>query len=384
MQLLKLTGEKIMAKTLTIAHNYQDPIVHQIVRQNNGIIGGTTAICRAGKEMCDKSNETAVICSVAFMIEDFVTLSGGGVKALTPIAQIKDGEYYVSRCPMISEQGSSLGTLKPEVIKNVAKKYPDAPIGVNINNCVAIKAREEVSFVFNSTKAIHVLEEVAKKKVSDTVVLVGNTNVNLYVQKIIESKFPNFKIVSVPNSLQCPPHSQIGAGDLMLEWEDALQEYGKENVGIVAHAECDSYLVDWVLKIGGEISGSGGMFSVIKNSEKPVHIVATVEGFPQRMRNEIPGKTMLSPNVLCPNMKFIGRDNGWWVKNAVKIAKNDGEVAGRLVVKNLSYPYYEFEYVGGGRVIERSDDSLILGPCEIIVDQAFIDKAAESMQTLFQ
>jgi hypothetical protein len=35
-------------------------------------------------------------------------------------------------------------------------------------------------------------------------------------------------------------------------------------------------------------------------------------------------------------------------------------------------------------VIEKSDNSLILGPCEIIVDQAFIDNAAESMQTLFQ
>ncbi|MFQ5836368.1 MAG: quinolinate synthase NadA [Candidatus Bathyarchaeia archaeon] len=373
-----------MAKARVIAHNYQDPIVHQIVRRNNGIIGGTTAICRAGKEMCDKSNETAVICSVAFMIEDFVTLSGGKVKALTPIARIKDGKYYVSRCPMIREQGSSLGTLKPEVIKNVAKKYPDAPIGVNINNCVAIKAREEVSFVFNATKAIHVLEEIARKKESDVAVLVGNTNVNLYVKKIIESKFPNFEIVSVPNSLQCPPHSQIGAGDIMLTWEDAVQEYGKENVGIVAHAECDPYLIDWILKNGGKISGSGGMFSAIKNSEKPAHIVATVEGLPKRMRNEIPEKTILSPNVLCPNMKFIGRDNGWWVKNAVKIAKNDGEVAGRLIVKNLSYPYYEFEYVGGGRVIEKSDNSLILGPCEIIVDQAFIDNAAESMQTLFQ
>ncbi len=373
-----------MAKTLAIAHNYQDPIVHQIVRQNNGIIGGTTAICRAGKEMRNKSNETVVICSVAFMIEDFVTLSGGGVKALTPIAQIKDGKYCVSRCTMIREQGSSLGTLKPEVIKNVAKRYPDAPIGVNINNCVAIKGREEVSFIFNATKAVHVLEDFAKKKESDTAVLVGNTNINLYVQKIIESKFPNFKIVSVPNSLQCPPHSQIGAGDLMLEWEDAVQKYGKENVGIVAHAECAPDLIDWVLKNGGKISGSGGIFSTIKNSENPVHIVATVEGLPKRVRNEIPEKIILSPNVLCPNMKFIGRDNGWWVKNAVKIAKNDGEVAGRLIVKNLSYPYYEFEYVGGGRVIEKNDNSLILGPCEIIVDQAFIDNAAESMQTLFQ
>ncbi|RLI46399.1 hypothetical protein DRO69_03145, partial [Candidatus Bathyarchaeota archaeon] len=90
-----------MAKTRVIAHNYQDPIVHQIARRNNGIIGGTTAICRAGKEMRNKRNETAVICSVAFMIEDFVTLSGGRVKALTPIARIKDGEYCVSRCPMI-------------------------------------------------------------------------------------------------------------------------------------------------------------------------------------------------------------------------------------------------------------------------------------------
>jgi len=70
-----------------------------------------------------------------------------------------------------------------------------------------------------------------------------------------------------------------------------------------------------------KISGSGGMFLVIKNSEKPAHIVATVEGLPKRIRNEISEKTILSPNVLCPNMKFIGRDNGWWVKNAIKMVK---------------------------------------------------------------
>lgn len=334
--------------------------------------------------MRNKGCGTAVICSAAFMIEDFVTLSDGRIKALTPVAWIKNGEYFMSRCPMIREQGNSLGTLEPKVIDDVAKKYPDTPIGVNINNCVAIKGRKEVSFIFNASKAIQVLERIARNKESDTAVLVGNTNVNLYVKKTIGSKFPNFKIISVPNSLQCPPHLQIALGDVMFAWEDAVHEYGKENVGIVAHAENDHLLTDWVLEKEGQISGSGGMFSTIKKSEKPVYIVATVEGLPERVRNEISEKTIISPNVLCPNMKFIGRDNGWWVKNAIELAENKGEVAGRLIVKNSSYPYYEFEYVGGGRVIEKNDKNLILGPCEIVVEEAFIDNAAASMQTLFQ
>ncbi|UCE16275.1 MAG: quinolinate synthase NadA [Candidatus Bathyarchaeota archaeon] len=374
----------MVAKVITIAHNYQHPIVHQIVRQNNGIIGGTTGICRAGRELCGKNNRTAVVCSVAFMIEDFITSSNGTVKALTPVARIKNGEYYTPRCPMIKEQKISRATLKPKVIEDAAKKYPDAPIGVNINNCVAIKSREEISFIFNATKAIHVLEKIAKSKESDVAVLVGNTNVNLYVKKIIEPKFPDFKIVSVPDDLQCPPHLQIALGDIILPWEDAVSKYGKENVGVVAHAENDLYLTDWILNAGGQISGSGGMFSTIKNSEKQAFIVATEEGLPERIRNEIPGKTIMSPNVLCPNMKFIGRENGWWVKNAIKLAKNGEEVAGRLIVKNSTYPYYEFEYVGGGKVIEKGDNNLILGPCEIVVDPKFIDGAAKSLETLFQ
>jgi len=373
-----------MAKVITIAHNYQHPIVHQITRQNNGIIGGTTGICKAGREMRGKSNRTAVVCSVAFMVEDFITSSNGTVKALTPVARIKNGEYHTSRCPMIKEQKISRVTLKPKVIEDAAKKYPDAPMGVNINNCVAIKSREEVSFVFNATKAIHVLEEIAKSKESDVVVLVGNTNVNLYVKKIIEPKFPNFEIVSVPDNLQCPPHLQIAPGDIILPWENAVSKYGRENVGVVAHAENDPYLTDWILNNGGQISGSGGMFSTVKNSEKHVFIVATEEGLPERIRNEIPGKTIASPNVLCPNMKFIGRENGWWVKNAIKLAKKNGEVAGRLIVKNSTYPYYEFEYVGGGKVIEKGDNNLILGPCEIVVDQEIMDAAARSLETLFQ
>lgn len=373
-----------MAKVIAIAHNYQRPIVQQVVRQNNGIIGGTTGICRAGKEMRAKGNRTAVVSSVAFMVEDFITLSGGTVKTLTPVAWIKNGEYHVSRCPMIRERGNSMGTLKPKVIEDAAKKYPDAPIGVNINNCIAIKGRKEVSFIFNATKAIHILEEIAKSKESDVAVLVGNTNVNLYVKKIIGSKFPNFEIVSVPDYLQCPPHLQIAAGDIMLAWEDAVGEYGRENVGVVSHAENDPYLTDWVLNIGGQISGSGGMFSTVKNSEKPVYIVATEEGLPERIRNEIFGKTIVSPNTLCPNMKFIGRENGWWVKNAIKLAKKNGEVAGRLIVKNSTYPYYEFEYVGGGRVIEKGDNSLILGPCEIVVDHEFMDAATKSFEAMFQ
>jgi hypothetical protein len=72
------------------------------------------------------------------------------------------------------------------------------------------------------------------------------------------------------------------------------------------------------------------------------------------------------------------------VKNALKIAKNDGEVAGRLIVKDTNYPYYEFEYVGGGRVIEKGNDNLILGPCEVIVEQTFIDSAVKSLEVLLK
>lgn len=372
-----------MAKVIVIAHNYQHPIVQQIVRQNNGIIAGTTGICRAGKEMRDKDNGTAVICSVAYMVEDFITLSDG-MKALTPVAWIKKEEYHASRCPMIREQKSSIGTLKPKMIKEIAKKYPDAPIGVNVNNCVAIKGRQEVSFVFNATRGIRMLEKIAKSQESDIVGLVGNTNVNYYINKIISSKFPNVEIISVPDHLQCPPHLLVNAAGVRLTWEDTMREYGKENVGIVAHSENDPYLIDWILNIGGQISGSGGMFTTVKNSEKPVYIVVTEEGLPERMRREISGKTITSPNISCPNMKFIGRENGWWVKNAIKLAKKNGEVAGRLIVKNSTYPYYEFEYVGGGRVIEKSEDSLILGPCEIIVDHELMDAAAKSLEALFQ
>lgn len=371
-----------MANVLLIAHNYQPQSVQQIARQTNGLIAGTTGICKAGKQMHGRKDVTAVICSVAYMVEDFVTLSGG-VKALTPVAWVKDGEYHMSRCPMIREQNNSIGTLKPQVIEDLAKKCPDAKIGVNVNNCVAIKAREEVSFVFNATKGIAVLEKIAKSKEANTVVLVGNTNVSHFVKKTIESKFSNLEVVLVPENLQCPPHLQIGAGDIMLTWEDTVREFGKENVGVVAHAENDPYLLDWLPKIEGQVSGSGGMYRIVKNSEKPVYIVATVEGLPERIRNEIPNKTVISPKVLCPNMEFIGRENGWWVKNAIEIAKNNGEVAGRLIVKNSSYPYYEFEYVGGGRVIEKGDN-LVLGPCEIVIDQAFMDAAVKSLEVLLQ
>lgn len=372
-----------MAEVFLIVHNYQSPTVQQIARQTNGLIAGTTGICKAGKQMYGRKDLTAVICSVAYMVEDFVTLSGG-VKALTPIAWVKNGEYYMSRCPMIQEQNNSIGTLKPNVFEDIVKKYSDAKIGVNVNNCVAVKAREEVSFVFNASRGIAVLEKIAKNKEANTVVLIGNTNVSHYIKKIIESKFSNLEIILVPENLQCPPHLQIGAGDIMLTWEDAARQYGKENVGVVAHAENDPYLLDWLPKVGGQVSGSGGMYRIVKSSEKPVYIVATVEGLPERIRSEVPNKTVISPKVLCPNMEFVGRENGWWVKNAIEIAKNNGEVAGRLIVENSSYPYYEFEYVGGGRVIEKDNNNLILGPCEIIVEQAFIEGAVKSLEVLLQ
>jgi quinolinate synthase len=372
-----------MANVFLIVHNYQPPTVQQIARQTNGLIAGTTGICKAGKQMRGRKDVTAVVCSVAYMVEDFVTLSHG-VKALTPVAWVRNGEYYMSRCPMIQEQNTSIGTLKPEVFEYIAKKYPDAIVGVNVNNCVAIKAREEVSFVFNASRGIAVLEKIAQSGEADTVVLVGNTNVSLYIKKTIQSKFSNLEIVLIPENLQCPPHLQIVAGDIMLTWEDAVRQHGKENVGVVAHAENDPYLLDWLPKIAGRVSGSGGMYRIVKDSEKPVFIVATVEGLPERIRSEIPNKTVISPRVLCPNMEFVGRENGWWVKNALKIAKNDGEVAGRLIVKDTNYPYYEFEYVGGGRVIEKSNDNLILGPCEVIVEQTFIDSAVKSLEVLLK
>ncbi|MFH1328063.1 MAG: quinolinate synthase NadA [Candidatus Bathyarchaeota archaeon] len=371
-----------MSDVLLLAHNYVSPSLHEITWNNGGSVEDTGGICKRGVALKGKKDVKALITAVAFMAEDFYTLAGGTVRTFIPVARIKDGTFLMPRCPMVQPQPENIGYVLKENIEEAVKKHPDALVGTYINSNVAIAALEEVDFVYNGTVAAKLLSAIASEHPRKQCILAGDTAVTYSVKKAVQNKWPDFQVYGVPETCFCPTHKLIDPGDVMFAYEDAVQEVGEKDVLLDVHAEVDPRLIDFTIDHNGVVAGSGGMIEAALSATQKIIIVVTEEGAVSRIKSGAKGKKIVSFGANCPNMKLNSRDEHFWVFNDLKSLKSEPKIAAKFIVEKSEYPYYRFESVGEGKTVELGKDDILIGPCEIIVEEEIRKKAETHLQAL--
>jgi quinolinate synthase len=331
-----------MEPLVIISHNYQDGPTQEI----SDFVYGTTSIIRNAHRFKGKR---VLFCGVIYMAEDLYNVSDGEVEVFIPEITVKDGVIDKPRCPMIKKQkGTEIVAM--DHVKEARRKEPDIVLAY-INTPSSIKA--ECDGVYNGTVGLEVAERIARERDGrGKVALVGDVNVNDWIRDIIQPKFPELEIISVPTSdVQCPSHVNISP-DFFIETYNELEELHGEDLGLEMHAEVDRPLRKFGFEKNAYFGGTGGLVRTPQESDKTTWLVATVEGVVDRLKRES-NLAIYSLNMRCPNMSYTTVQR---VQKARMILET-GEPIADIRYTLRDEPYYEIEIhdekhvqdVGGGR-----------------------------------
>jgi quinolinate synthase len=299
-----------------ISHNYQRKEVQKI----SDLVAGTSDMYRYARDFPPPS---VLLCGVLYMAEDFYVISNGKTGVYLPEIAIRDDVVIEPRCPMELD-------VSVEDLDRAAPYRPDSVL-VYINMSAPLKALSDG--VYNGTEALRIIDE---QKSVDTLALIGDRNVNFWIQEVARHKYPRLNIVPLTPNVFCPPHSNIDAPAFLSLWNELLQKEGQDAVGMALHSEVGMQLLEFGVRQGIYIGGTTGTFELLSESDKRYWLVATIEEFVQRLR-DLTGKEIHSPGISCPHMLCTTREK---VVRARKILEERGPVAD-IVLSHEKEPCYE-------------------------------------------
>lgn len=317
-----------MESLVIVSHNYQDGPTQEI----SDFIYGTTGIVRNAHNFKGKK---VLFCGVLYMAEDLYNMADGEVEVFIPEITVKDGVVDKPRCPMIKKQkGTEIVTL--DHLEEARKENPDSILAY-INTPSSIKA--ECDGVYNGTVGLRVTERIARKQEGKgKVAFVGDVHVNDWIREVLRAKYPEFEVISIPQSkVQCPSHVNVPP-DFFIETYNELEKLYGVDLGLEMHAEVDAPLRRFGFEKNAYFGGTGGLVRTPKESDKKAWLVGTVEGVVDRLKRET-NLAIYSINMRCPNMSYTTVPK---VKRARTILETDGLVAD-IRYSMRDQPYYEVE-----------------------------------------
>ncbi len=292
----KLKKEK---KAVILAHNYQREEVQRIA----DFLGDSLELARKAKNV---DCEIILFCGVMFMAET--------AKILSPNRKVLIPDFYAG-CPLANHANR-------ESVLESKKEHPDAGFVAYVNSSAEVKA--EVDICCTSANATRVVKSLSQKKV----VMLPDRNLALYTQRFTSKKI-------VPWDGYCHVHQGITTEHI----NKARRKY--PDAKIIVHPECSPEVID----IADAVGSTSQILKFVQEADAPV-IIGTERGLLNRIKLEMPDKKLgedvfvISPSVICPNMKLTTLPKLAWALDAekyeVEVATVTAEKAYKAIDRMLS------------------------------------------------
>jgi quinolinate synthase len=257
----KLKKEK---NAVVLAHNYMTPEIFHTVAD---FMGDSLQLAR---EAAKTDAKVIVQAGVHFMAETS--------KILSPEKTVLIPDTRAGCSLAASIAGADVRLLK--------QKYPGLPIVTYVNTSADVKAESDVCCT--SSNAVAVVEDIAREKGVDTVIMIPDEYLALNVAKQTAIKIITWKG-------HCEVHERFSAAD--------IRSYREANPGVVvlAHPECPPEVV-----AEADFAGSTSAMIGYVGKNRPKRVVMVTEcSMSDNVAVEFPDVDFVKPCNLCPHMKRI-------------------------------------------------------------------------------
>jgi quinolinate synthase len=247
-----------------LAHNYMTPEIFHCVAD---FVGDSLQLAR---EAAKTDAQVIVQAGVHFMAET--------AKILSP-----------DRTVLIPDPraGCSLAaSITSDDVRLLKEKYSGIPIITYVNTSAEVKAESDVCCT--SSNAVLVVEDIARERGVDTVIMVPDEYLAQNVAKKTAVNIITWKG-------RCEVHERFSAAD--------VRNYREGNPGVVvlAHPECPPEVI-----AEADFAGStSAMISYVGKHRPPRVVMVTECSMSDNVAGEFPDVAFVRPCNLCPHMKRI-------------------------------------------------------------------------------
>jgi quinolinate synthase len=171
-------------------------------------------------------------------------------------------------------------------VKLLRQRYPGLPVVTYVNTSADVKAESDVCCT--SSNAVAVVEDIAREKGVDTVIMIPDE----YLAQNV-AKQTGVKVITWKG--RCEVHERFTAAD--------IRAFRQSNPGIVvlAHPECPPEVV-----AEADFAGSTSAMSNYVSRHQPARVVMVTEcSMSDNVAVEHPNIEFIRPCNLCPHMKRI-------------------------------------------------------------------------------
>ncbi len=243
-----------------LAHNYQRDEIQEIA----DYCGDSLELSRLAAE---SAADVIAFCGVHFMAESAAILSPDKTVLLP------NGDAGCPMADMITAEG----------LRAKKKELNGTPIVCYVNSSADVKAESDICCT--SANVVSVVNSLP----GDSVYMVPDMNLAKFAAKKTDKKVDWWKGF-------CPTHQLVTPSEVR-----GMQEK-HPGAPLVVHPECR----EDVLALADEVRSTSGIYRFAEETNAKTIIVGTELGILYRLRKQNPDKEfiLLSPNLVCPNMKI--------------------------------------------------------------------------------
>ncbi|NLG83728.1 MAG: quinolinate synthase NadA [Firmicutes bacterium] len=247
-------------RAIILAHNYQPDEIQDLA----DFVGDSLAL---SQKAAKTDAEVIVFCGVHFMAETAAILAPEK-KVLLPAPD--------AGCPLAE-------MAEPEAVLAAKKEHPAAAVVAYVNTSAAVKAVAD--YCCTSANAVRVVRTIPYEEI----IFLPDRNLGHYVARQVPEK----RIIIWPGF--CVTHHRIRPEEV-----EAVRATHPD-APVLVHPECPPEVVDRADFVGS----TSQIIKKVKEMEAETFIIGTEMGILHQLRKENPGKKffLLSPGLLCPNMK---------------------------------------------------------------------------------
>lgn len=258
---------------IILAHNYQLPIIQDLA----DFVGDSLQL---SQQAAKTDAEVIVFCGVHFMAETAAILNPNRTVLIPD-----------------PEAGCSLAaTVTAEEVRQWKMSHPDGVVVAYVNTNADVKA--EADYCCTSSNAVQVVNAIPEDR---EILFLPDMFLGLYVQRMTGRKIYLWMG-------ECHVHAGFRAEEIM----SALQQYPEAD--LLLHPECGCVSQCMFALAAGDLPAertfvysTGGMVRHVRESQAPIHLIATEVGMLHRLRKEAPHKQFIpvKADAICEYMKTI-------------------------------------------------------------------------------